>query len=290
MAHKVIIIGGTSGLGLLTARNLSARGAEVVVTGRDLSGITQQDRDQGLEGVGLDLGSLAAARAFAEAVGTDGIDVLILNAGQQHVTERAWSADGFEATMAVNFLAPLVLLDALVPRLRPQARVLWTSSGTHNPDEVRFAHPLEDASLDELVHPTASFARGDGFRWYATSKLCVTRIVPELARTLAPREVRVNAFDPGLMPGTGLARNYPAMHRVAWAVLSPAILIAPGARRPATSARNLADLAVDPRFDRMTGAYLVDRHPARRSIASFDAAAAATLLADARELLGLHHL
>ena len=47
--------------------------------------------------------------------------------------------------------------------------------------------------------------------------------------------VTVNAFDPGLMPGSGLARDYPPLQRLAWRYLLPALRVLPGVRSTRTS-------------------------------------------------------
>lgn len=290
MSHTVILTGGSSGMGLLTARLLAERGWTVVATGRDLSSLTAADRASGIVPVRLDLGSLVAVDAFVEEL--DGLDLppirgLICNAGMQS-TERRLSEDGYEITMAVNVLSPVRLIDRLAPRLAPGSRVLWTSSGTHDPDEVRRLPPaLEGATLDELLHAPAqpNRARADGFQRYATSKLCGVRIVPHLARALGP-EVTINSFDPGLMPGTGLARDWAPAYQLLMRALTPLLLLTPRSHRASTSARHLADLLTSERFATMTGAYVVDDHPAGSSIASHDAAASERMYADALTAAG----
>ncbi len=293
MAHTAIVTGGTSGLGLRTARILASRGWTVIATGRDLSRMTDADRAAGIRPVRLDLGSLAAIDPFVAAV--DELDVppvkaLLCNAALQ-TGERRWSDDGYELTLAVNVLAPLLLIDRMIPQFQPGSRVVWTASGTHNPDEVTAMPPaLEDATLADLAHPAQSErALADGFQRYATSKLCVVRLVPQVSAALAP-DVTVNGFDPGLMPSTGLARDWNRAIRTLWRVLTPLLLLAPGAHRVSTSARHLADLVTSPRYASMTGAYVVDDHPAGTSIASMDPVASARLFQDALTLIGARNL
>jgi NAD(P)-dependent dehydrogenase (short-subunit alcohol dehydrogenase family) len=277
-------------MGLLTARLLAAQGWTVVATGRVLDAITPADRDAGIHAVRLDLGALANVDAFAESLpglGLPPFRAVVCNAGFQN-PGRLWSEDGYEATVAVNYLAQLRLVDRLVPLLAPSARIVWTASGTHDPDEVRMLpKALESATLDELVHPEALPARPirDGFQRYAASKLCVVRAVPFLARELVGRAT-VNAFDPGLMPGTGLGRGQSPRIQALWNVVAPLALLAPGSHRPITSARHLAQLVTSPRFAAMTGAYVVDDHPAGTSIASYDFDAGERLYRDSLALAG----
>jgi NAD-specific glutamate dehydrogenase len=69
------------------------------------------------EALPLDLASLASVRSFAASVaGGDPVDILILNAGIQNVTD-AVSADGFELSFAVNHLAHYLLVRLLLPRI-----------------------------------------------------------------------------------------------------------------------------------------------------------------------------
>lgn len=277
-------------MGLLTARLLAARGWTVVATGRDLSEISEADQRHGIRPMSLDLNALASADDFVDAVRAADlppIRALVCNAGFQNPDQR-WSDDGFEATVAVNYLSQLRLVDRLVPHLAPDARIVWTASGTHDPDEVRMLPPAwESATLEELVHPEPVAGRSArlGYQRYATSKLCVVRAIPRIARDLAGTAT-VNAFDPGLMPGTGLARAYPRPMQVLASALTPLLLLTPGSHRPSTSARHLADLVTSPRFEKMTGAYVVDDHPAGTSIASMDAAESERFYQESLALVG----
>lgn len=293
MTRTAIIVGGTSGLGLETARLLARSDTRVIVTGRNLAHLTAEDRGSGIEAIALDLDGLTRADQLADALdemGVTSIDVLLLNAGQQ-AGRRTFSPEGFESTMTVNVLSPLAILDRLLPRLDRGSRVVWTASGTHNPDEVRnFPRLFESAPLEELVHPTGGFRMKDGLRWYAMSKLCVVRLVPQVAHRLVDLGIRVNAFDPGLMPATGLARGYPPLIRRAFTALGPAMLLAPGAHRVRTSARHLATLALDDRYAAMSGAYLVDLLPSGTSIASHNIATARALYSDAHTMIGATRL
>lgn len=280
-------------MGLLAARILADRGWQVVATGRDLSRFTAADRASGIVPVALDLSARAHVDAFVDelsGLAVDQLDALVCNAGGQ-TSSRTWSVDGDELTVAVNHLNQVALLDRLLPRLRAGARVVFTASGTHDPDVVRaFPTILEDASLEELRHPLGPDGVTDGLSRYGTSKLCLVRVVPRLARDLADRGIRVNAFDPGLMPGTGLTRDHGTWVRRAFAYAGPVLLLAPGAHRPGTSARHLADPVTGERYAAMSGAYVVDDRPAGTSIASYDMAAGDALYADTLAAIAAEHL
>jgi NAD(P)-dependent dehydrogenase (short-subunit alcohol dehydrogenase family) len=147
--------------------------------------------------------------------------------------------------------------------LTPPARILVVSSGTHDP------------STDESA---------DGRRRYTTSKLCNLLFTYELNRTLG-HGLTVNAFDPGLMPGSGLARDYPPLQRLAWRYLFPALRVLPGVRSTRTSGRYLAALVTDARFDGVSGQYFDGPRPIRSSVDSYDRDKALDLWATSEELL-----
>ncbi len=82
--------------------------------------------------------------------------------------------------------------------------------------------------------------------------------------------VTVNAFDPGLMPGSGLARDYPPLQRLVWRYVLPALRVLPGVRSTHTSGRYLAALTNDARFDGVGGEYFDGLRPIRSSADSYD--------------------
>ena len=97
--------------------------------------------------------------------------------------------------------------------------------------------------------------------------------------------VTVNAFDPGLMPGSGLARDYPPMVRLAWRYLMPALRVLPGVHSTGTSGRNLAALANDALFDGVSGEYFDGLRPIRSSADSYDRGKALDLWETSERLL-----
>lgn len=277
MTQTAIVIGGSAGLGLRAVRSLASQGWTVVATGRDLRLLDDLSRSlPGVVPVRLDLDRLGAVDEFAERLGGQSLPpvrALVGNAGLQ-LRRREWSRDGYELTVAVNYLAHIALIDRLSPMLARGARIVLTTSGTHDPDEVRgFPRALEQSDLLELVHPATPGTDApvvDGLRRYATSKLCLVRAIPRLACDLHAMDISVVGFDPGLMPGTALVRSGPSLLRWTWRALSPLLLLTPGAHRVGTSARHLVKLVTSPRYEAMSGAYLVDGRPAGTSIASHD--------------------
>lgn len=286
----VLITGGTSGLGWWAAKALADAGRDVVITGRRPETVREAAGRLGARATGLplDLGSLAEVRRFAGELPP--VRAVICNAGVQLPTGSARTADGIEMTFGVNHLAHFLLVRELLPRIARPGRVVFVSSSTHDPRKPTGMPAAAFASARELADPPEN---GDGpgtagRRRYTTSKLCNVLTAYELARRTPPDEVTANAFDPGLMPGTGLARDYHPVARFAWRYVLPALTVIPGAniRTPAWSGAALARLVLDPELDGVTGKYFSGRREVRSSEQSYDREAAAELWAGSEELVG----
>lgn len=102
----------------------------------------------------------------------------------------------------------------------------------------------------------------------------------------APEAPRVVAFDPGLMPGTGLARDYGPAARFLWRYALPLLTaVAPNVNRVATSAGRLVALVEEEA--RASGEYVSRGKTARSSEASYEARRARDLWEVSSELAGL---
>ncbi len=191
----ILVTGATDGIGRETARELTRRGARVLVHGRNAGRVAATAAELNAlagapaETIVADLASLAAVRAMAAELAARGLqpEVLLHNAGV-YMKQRERSVDGFEMTLAVNHLAPfllthLVLASAAGERVR---RVVNVSSMAHNRGRI----DLDDVQL--LRAPFNSYAS------YASSKLANVLFTVELARRLAARGVTVNALHPGV--------------------------------------------------------------------------------------------
>jgi|GEM_PF-2042827 len=103
------------------------------------------------------------------------------------------------------------------------------------------------------------------------------------------QSVRVNAFDPGIMPGTGLAQTYSPVMRFAWHYVLPALtLFQLNVNTPAKSGRRLAQLAAGSEGN-ATGKYFSDCHETRSSDASFDMAKALELWNSSADMTHMPH-
>jgi light-dependent protochlorophyllide reductase len=298
MAERTVLItGGTSGLGLRAAAELARDGAwHVVLTGRDEARTAAAAARVGAEPQPLELGSLDAIRSFAERMRggeRPPLRALVCNAGLQHLDREVLSRDGYEETFAVNHLGHFLLVALLLDRLVAPARIVTISSDTHDPRRSTGMPAPRYTSAAELARPGDKWAGTDtpavaGRRRYTTSKLCNVLFTYELERRVGGRGVTFNAFDPGLMPGTGLARDYPAYQRLAWRFLLPALTIAPrNINTPRRSAKALARLVSDPALARTSGRYWSGTEQIESSEESHDTAKAADLWETSLALVGL---
>lgn len=267
-----LVTGATSGLGFELARLLLAEPSARVIAGARrpaeavaLRGLVASGR---LEILPLDLASLASTRAFARSVASrlagERLASLAANAGVQIVRETRMTVDGYEETFQANWLSHAMLFDWLRPCLASGAPVVVTASGTHDPADAgarRFGFRgglysgIERVARGELDGSASQ--KQLGMDRYATSKLVAILHIYALARHTPAGGPRWLAFDPGLMPGTGLARGRSAIERWAWATVLPLLARAiPGASTPSHSAETYARLLNGRLFPRDTGVHL----------------------------------
>lgn len=259
MSQFVLVTGGTSGIGRITAQELKQRGFQVAIVGRNPS---EAARELGVEGFAADFSSLASVRALAQAVRAkhDQIDVLVNNAGAIY-TKRQLSQDGNELTLAVNHLAPFLLTNELAPVLKPGARVVNVAS------EASRGMTLDFTDLQ-------SARRYFSFRAYGRTKLMNILFTQELAKRLPG--VSVNAMHPGFV-----ASNFGAGGWIASAVK----LVKLFARTPAQGADTAVWLASDPSLQGVSGKYFMDRREKRPTRGARDLAAQERLWAESERLV-----
>ena len=249
--EAAVITGASAGLGRECARAVLSNDAawHVVLAVRDgargadaVAELGAPDRCTVLE---MDLASLRSVRDFVQRLrDTDvpPVHALVCNAGVQVVSGTEETEDGVEMTFGVNHLGHFALVQGMLDQLARPARVVVVSSGTHDPDKFTGMPSPNYTRAAELADPAALTDPSEGRRRYTTSKLCNVLFTYELDRRLGHGEkgVTVTAFDPGLMPGSGLARDYSPAGRLAWRYLLPALRVLPGVNSTRTSGRYLA--------------------------------------------------
>jgi len=250
----VVIAGATSGVGLAAAVEVARFGGRLVLLARDEAKgravKAELEREHGAE-VALflaDFARLAEVHRVAEEIlgAVERIDVLINSAGV-HCTRRHETAEGHELVFCVNHLAPFVLTQRLLPRMREHgaARVIQVNSQGH-----RFG----GLDLDDLAWRRRFYL---GLRAYGAAKTAQLLSVWELADRLAGSGVTIHAMHPGAVR-SGIGGNngplYRALQRVA---------IRPFLGDPRVAGESLHYLAAAPELEGVSGRYFNRTHPER---------------------------
>jgi retinol dehydrogenase-14 len=191
----VVITGATAGIGKEAARGLAGMGARVVLVGRNPEkshAVAEEIRATATASVDValaDFASLRSVRQLAETLADryPRIDVLLSNAGVFRV-RRAVTGDGFEETFAVNHLAPYLLTNLLVARLKESApsRIVVVASAAHYGQTLDFDDLQSERSYKAM-------------RTYGRSKLANVMFTYALARQLGGSGVTVNCLHPGFV-------------------------------------------------------------------------------------------
>lgn len=288
-ARTAVITGANTGLGFECARALlnSDPSWHVLLAVRDTGRGAAAAAALGPPGRTtvdeLDLASLRSVNEFACTVrqlDVPPVHALVCNAGVQLVSGSHTTPDGYEMTFGVNHLGHFALVRRLLDQLVAPARIVVVSSGTHDPDKYTGMPAPRYTSAEELSRPQpGAYSSEEGRRRYTTSKLCNVLFSYELDRRLGHGSagVTVTAFDPGMMPGSRLARDYPPAQRLAWRFVLPVLRVLPGIRSTRRSGADLAALVADPRYDGVTGAYFDGARRIRSSRDSYDESLAADL-------------
>ncbi|WP_435241268.1 SDR family NAD(P)-dependent oxidoreductase [Streptomyces cucumeris] len=180
-----LVTGGTAGIGRTVALRLAALGAEVVVHGRDAqrgAGVVEDIRAAGGRArfIAADLAHPDAVLRLAAEAGE--IDILVNNAGIYRFADTPeTTTEMFDAHLAVNTLAPLLLVGGLAPGMASRGRGAIVNMST-----VAATTP----------------ARGAGV--YGASKAALELLTGVWADEFGPQGVRVNAVrsGPARTPGT----------------------------------------------------------------------------------------
>ncbi|HET7014506.1 MAG TPA: SDR family NAD(P)-dependent oxidoreductase [Streptosporangiaceae bacterium] len=253
--RTVLITGATSGIGLAAACELARLGAQVNFLARDRSRAETARRriaaaaaSAGHDRAGVwydiaDLEDLESVGAFAAKLCSrvPGLDVLIHNAGaiRDHL---ATTPDGIELTVAGQLVAPFVLTELLLDRLRSAApaRVITISSGG-----MYFKH-LDIPALTETSPSGYS-----GAARYALVKRAQVTLNTQWAARTDPAQIAFHAVHPGWVRTPGLGLALPRFSR----------LMSPLLRTPAQGADSIVWLAAADRRQLGSGRFWHDRRP-----------------------------
>ncbi len=270
-----LVTGGSSGIGLETARGLTAHFDVVGIVGRNSERLRQAAEDLGsgnarIETFQADFSSLAEVRRLAGDVRArfDSLSVLVNNAGVW-LSERTLSKDGYEETFAVNHLAHFVLTNELKDLLVAAApsRVINVSSSMHvRPKSLQW---------DDLM-----FENGwRGFWVYSHSKLANVLFSNELARRWKDTGVTSNALNPGNVRSR-ITRNNVFLNALHRSPLARLVIMS-----EAHGARTSIYVATAPELEGVTGRYFDKVREVKPSKASTDDEAARRLWKVSQELV-----
>jgi short-subunit dehydrogenase involved in D-alanine esterification of teichoic acids len=201
---KVLITGGTSGIGRALAEALVSGGAEVFVCGRRPERVARVQSELGVRALACDLSSPEEVRRLAATARSEmaGLDVLVNNAGIQQSLDlsEGISADELNRELFVNFVAPVLLTNELLSPLlsSPQAAIVNVTSGLALVPTPRV--PVYSASKAALASYTRSL------RWsLQDAKVLVTEVLPPVVQTemnngrtknaMKPREIATRILD-----------------------------------------------------------------------------------------------
>ena len=262
-----LVTGATSGIGKEIASGLAAMGADVILVGRSrekCESAAQEIRARTNNDVSYfvaDLSSQASIRQLAKEFSNahQRLDVLVNNAGV-FMAKREVTVDGIEKTFAVNHLAPFLLTNLLIDKIKASspARIVTTSSIAHRGAQIDF---------DDVQFEKRSYS---GIRAYSQSKLANILFTKELARRLEGAGVTANCFHPGAVR-TGLLQESPWYYQAAWAAGGMFFL------SPDKGADTGVYLASSPEVEGVTGGYFVKRKETKPSAEAESKEAAARL-------------
>ena len=170
---------------------------------------------------------------------------LLFNAGLQFTHEISYTEDGYKNTFAVNHLSHALLFSLLILHLilhlAQKACIVVTASRTHNPTQKTGMPDAKYTSAEELAHPTGQELNNASHQHYTTSKLVNMLWTYTLKQHLASlcggsgsssspnkdnvkKDWTVAAFNPSLVPATGLACEAGSAMKFMWGCVLPKVL------------------------------------------------------------------
>ena len=187
---RVLVTGGSTGIGLAVARSLTEQGARVVVTGRTRAALDAAQAELGDAGIAIESDASSAADIAALAdraeAALGALDGLFVNAGINGFSSfESTTEELFDQLFAVNAKGPYFTVQRLAPLLVQGSGIVLTTS---------IANVLGIPSLSA----------------YAAGKAALRSMTRSLARELLPRGIRVNAVSPGAVASGILQKSMPA--------------------------------------------------------------------------------
>jgi NAD(P)-dependent dehydrogenase (short-subunit alcohol dehydrogenase family) len=275
---KVLITGGTDGIGKVTALELAKLGAHVIIIGRNpqkteqtVREIREQSNNERVDFLIADLSEQEQVRRVAAEYRHryDQLHVLINNAGA-FFAKRELTGDGLEKTFALNHLAYFLLTHLLLDLLTKSApaRIINVSSAAHFGGRINF----DDLNAEKGY---------SGWGAYSNSKLMNVLFTYELARRLQGSGVTVNCLHPGFV-ATQFGKNNGGLIGLGLSLVQRV-----GAISPQQGAETTLYLATSPEVEGITGRYFDQKKAVESSKISQDEETARRLWEISLELTGL---
>jgi len=204
----VVITGATSGLGRATALQLAQNGAFVIIVARNntrANKVIKEIEEEGGKGQFIisDLSSMKDTKKTAGSISSlvDHLDVLINNAGA-YFPKYSLTSEGFESTLALNYLSPFLLTHHLIEQIEQtaseygEARIINISSIMHK-------GPInwDDLNFKETTYNSSSACY--------QSKHLLTSFTYYLSRKLKEMGITVNCIHPGFVKTALAQSDYP---------------------------------------------------------------------------------
>lgn len=172
---SAVVTGGNSGIGYATAQRLKEDGAQVIITGRSSEKVAQAAQELGVSGLVADVSDLPAINRLVEQVQQQvgNIDILFVNAGVFFPTPVGQiSEELYDRQMNINFKGAVFTVEKFLPILNDGASIINLSS-------INAYTGMPNTAI------------------YAASKAAMNSFTRTAATELAPRQIRVNAVNPG---------------------------------------------------------------------------------------------
>lgn len=280
MAGKVVVItGATSGVGLAAVKRLAQGKAKLVMVSRSPQKLDQLQQQlwtlYGAEAEILvaDLSDLESVReAAAKLLAAHPKIHVLINCAGMHSTRATHTREGYETVFCVNHLAPFLLTNLLLERLKDSApaRILMINSEGHR---------FNGLDMDDLHWQKRIYT---GLRGYGASKTAQLLTLWEMNDELAGTGVTINAMHPGDVK-TNIGMNNGGLYR-----FFNRRIISPFLKDPAVSGESIYYLVADESMNGVSGKFFhltVEEKPASHAL---DRETGQALYRISRQLTGLN--
>ncbi len=284
--RSIIITGANTGLGYYCAKSIAVENKSwhVVLACRDkvkgeqaAQNIITETGNANVTSFQLNLASLSSVKAFAENYlqkNYPPLKGIICNAGIAE-DKLTYTQDGIETTFQVNCLGHFLLIHLMLKHLITPARILMVSSELHRNDGPMKSFLPHYNTASKLARPDSGTAqmKGAGSMRYSTSKLCMLLYTHKFNQEFIAnglKEITINAFNPGLMPDTGLGGLNKKIFRKLFLKYILPLFVKGAVSTPQQSGQWLAELLTSNKYEGISGKYFDRYHEIEPSKESHD--------------------